>query len=31
MFNFEIDHFRYQIEYEKSLAELEAVVGKRLF
>ena len=31
LFNFEIDHFRYQIEYEKSLAELEAVVGKRLF
>lgn len=31
LFNFEIDHFRYQIEYEKSLADLEAVVGKRLF
>lgn len=31
LFNFEIDHFRHQIEYEKSLAELEAIIGKRLF
>ena len=31
LFNFEIAHFRHQIEYEKSLAALEAVIGKRLF
>ena len=31
LFNFEIAHFRHQIEYEKSLAELEALIGKRLF
>ena len=31
LFNFEIAYFRHQIEYEKKLAELEAVIGKRLF
>ena len=31
LFNFEIAYYRHLIEYEKSLAELEAVVGERLF
>lgn len=31
LFNFEIQYFRHVTEYEKALAELEAVVGKRLF
>ena len=31
LFNFEIDTYRHVTEHEKKLAELEAVVGKRLF
>ena len=31
LFNFEIEAYRHVIEHEKSLAELEAAVGKRLF
>ncbi len=31
LFNFEIDYFRHVIGHERQLAELEAVVGKRLF
>ena len=31
LFNFEIDYYRHVTEHEKQLAELEAVVGKRLF
>lgn len=31
LFNFEIQYFRHVTEYEKALAELEVVVGKRLF
>ncbi len=31
LLNFEIDYYRHVTEHEKKLAELEAVVGKRLF
>ena len=31
LFNFEIEYYRHVIRREKKLAELEAVVGKRLF
>ena len=31
LFNFEIDYYRHVIVHEKQLAELEAVIGKRLF
>ncbi len=31
LFNFEIEYYRHVIQREKKLAELEAVVGKRLF
>lgn len=31
LFNFEIDYYRHVSEHEKQLAELEAVVGKRLY
>ncbi len=31
LFNFEIDYYRHVTEHEKQLADLEAVVGKRLF
>ncbi len=31
LFNFEIDYYRHVTEHEKQMAELEAVVGKRLF
>lgn len=31
LLNFEIDHLRHRAGYERSLAQIEAVVGKRLF
>lgn len=31
LYNFEIDYYRHVAEYEKTLAGLEAVVGRRLF
>ena len=31
LLNFEIDYYRHLSQYEKTLARLEAVVGRRLF